>query len=410
MDDQESGHITIHGFESVREAFGNDALTRSLDHERFEIGNLKNGTVSVLDGEEHRERRRILGRLFRREMFEEYERKLFPGIVDQVLSSFVDPEDTDLVEIAGLFTVVLAARTAGIDFDDTSIGDRRRLRHFLHEFARGTGIDTAVGDPADIIAEVQQALAAFKEEYLDASWRRRADLLRRFEAGAIAEAELPLDVLTTLLRHQEELGIDDDHLTRETVIFFTAGANTSIQTMTNTVHLMLDRATLHPEEWERAKSDLAFVQRCVHEAVRLRPTNPIIARRALTDTEVGTIPVPADTQLTFDMISANHDPSVYGTHADSYDPLRALAPGSSLWGLSFGHGSHACMGRTLAAGMPQGRDGGIRDEHLFGLIPIAVQALVRRNIRRQPDRPPQSDSETRRWTRWKSYPVALDSN
>ena len=70
--------ITLTGYEAVRGALTNNDLSRSLDRERFETGNLKEGTLSVLHGAEHRERRRMENRLFRRDMFELYENEMFP--------------------------------------------------------------------------------------------------------------------------------------------------------------------------------------------------------------------------------------------------------------------------------------------------------------------------------------------
>lgn len=402
--------MTITGYANVRAAMANNDLSRSIDFERFEKGNIKEDTLSVLHGDEHRHRRRVENRLFRREMFESYERELFPDIVEHTLDHFVNFDDADVMEIGGLFTVVLAARTAGVDFDRDSLADRQRLRGLLHEFALGSAADTAFGDIDEIKAEMREALAALRREYLDASWARRAELVRRVEAGEIGEEELPFDALTTLLRHRDELDMDDDLVARETTLFFTAGAHTSTQTITNTIHHSFEWAKEHPEDWERLKDDLGFVQRCVHEALRFRPTNPVIQRRALTDTTVGDIAIPEGAILTLDTISANHDPEAFGPDAAQYNPYRTLPEGVSSWGLSFGHGMHLCIGRSLAVGLPQPPDGQLRDDHLMGLVPIAVQALVRHGVAPHPSLQPQADTKTRRWTRWASYPVVFDTD
>jgi cytochrome P450 len=397
--------ITITGYEAIKAAFTNTDLSRSLDRERFERGNIKEGTLSVLHGEEHRDRRKIENRLFRREMYELYEYELFPDIVHHTLDRFIDPHESDLMEIGGLFTVVLACRTAGIDFDRESITDRQRLRHFLHRFALGGAIDAAREDPEIIKAQMREASAEFEDEYLRASRERRTELVDRYIAGE--DVELPYDMLTTLLEHREETGMPDDLIDRETALYFTAGAHTSTQTLTNTSHLVFQWCAEHPEDWERIVEDRAFAQRCVHEALRMRPTNPGILRRAIVDTEVAGMPVKQGVVCVLDMISANTDPDAYGDDAGVFNPNRELPEGMPPYGLSFGAGMHFCIGRTLAVGLPQ-RGDELKPDHLYGLVPIALQAVVERGIQPHPENPPVPDTKTRRWTRWLSYPVVFD--
>ena len=52
-------------------------------------------------------------------------------------------------------------------------------------------------------------------------------------------------------------------------------------------------------------------------------------------------------------------------------------PGVAPWGLSFGLGMHACIGQDLAAGVdPMG--GPVGEDHLYGLVPVAIRAAARR--------------------------------
>ena len=399
--------MTITGYEAIKAALTNTDLSRSLDRERFEKGNIKEGTLSVLHGDEHRERRKMENRLFRRDMYELYEYELFPDIVEHTLERFVDPEESDLMEIGGLFTVVLACKTAGIDFDRESITDRQRLRHFLHQFALGGAIDAAKIDPEVVKAQMQDAMSDFRDEYLDQSKARRTEIVDRYLAGE--EADLPYDMLTNLLEHREETGMESELIDRETALYFTAGAHTSTQTLTNTSHLVFQWCREHPDDWPRIAEDRAFAQRCVHEALRIRPTNPGIMRRAVADTEVAGVQVKEGTVLVLDTVSANTDPSAYGEDADQFNPERELPEGMPAYGLSFGAGMHFCPGRTVAVGLPQ-RHGEIKEDHLFGLVPIALQAVVERGIQPHPEQDPVPDTKTKRWTRWLNYPVIFDPN
>jgi hypothetical protein len=161
-----------------------------------------------------------------------------------------------------------------------------------------------------------------------------------------------------------------------------------------------------PEDYERACGDLAFLQRCVHETVRLQPSSPIAMRWALADVDLlDEVHVPAGARLTIDLMSANRDPDAFGAGADDFDPHRVLEPGVAPWGLSFGLGMHACIGQDLAAGIdPMGRP--VDDDHLYGLVPVAIRALLDAGGRPDPADPPSMDPESSRGY-WGRYPVVF---
>jgi len=76
------------------------------------------------------------------------------------------------------------------------------------------------------------------------------------------------------------------------------------------------------------------------------------------------------------------------------------------YGLSFGSGMHACIGQDLAAGLVH-RAGVPLEQHIFGLVPEAVQALFDRGVRPDPDDPPVMDESTTR-PYFGRYPVLFD--
>lgn len=407
----DSLQVTVTGYEDVRRALADEALARSLDPEKYEVGNIKNRTLAILHGDEHRDRRRVENALFRRQTLELYERVLFPEIVAYTLRAFVDPVSSDLMEIGGLMTVVLAARTAGVDFDPESLDQRQRLRHFLHLFALGGAIDVARGDVEEIKALMRATLADFDREFVRSSWARRQALVEQCEHGQIPPGDLPADALTTLLRarRQGQLDMDDALVLREVTGYFTAGAHTSTQTLANTFHQLFGWCRDHPQDWARLGRDLYFAQRAVQEALRCRPTNPMIHRRALTGTAIGSQVIPAGALVLLDTVAANTDPRAYGPDAARFNPHRRVPRDLPPYGTSFGGGMHLCIGRTLAVGLPvRAEDGQPGPDHLFGLVPQAVQALIRHGVQPDPARPPTPDTQTERWTRWAHYPVRFE--
>jgi hypothetical protein len=203
--------------------------------------------------------------------------------------------------------------------------------------------------------------------------------------------------------------MDDALLLREVRLFFSGGAHTSTQTLTNTFDQLFAWCARHPGDWDRLAEDLYFCQRAVQEALRRRPTNPMIHRLALADTEVGEHRIEAGTVVLLDTVAANTDTDAYGPDAAEFNPYRTAPRDAPPWGMSFGHGMHLCIGRTLSVGMPvRSDDTAPGDEHLFGLIPQAVRALARRGLRPDPSNPPERDTQTERWTRWARYPIMFD--
>ncbi|MGB0113543.1 MAG: hypothetical protein WBP59_10015, partial [Ilumatobacteraceae bacterium] len=90
---------------------------------------------------------------------------------------------------------------------------------------------------------------------------------------------------------------------------------------------------------------------------------------------------------------------------DDFDPHRETPDGIPAYGLSFGSGMHACIGQDLAAGLVFDEQSTM-DDHIFGLVPEAVQALFDAGARRDPDDAPEMDESTTR-PYFGRYPVLL---
>jgi cytochrome P450 len=115
--------------------------------------------------------------------------------------------------------------------------------------------------------------------------------------------------------------------------------------------------------------------------------------------------VSAGDKVVIDLMAANRDPAAFGAGADRFDPHRVPASGVAPWGLSFGLGMHACIGQELAAGTDAAvtREG---EEHLHGLVPVAVSAVLAAGARPDPGDPARLDPESARGY-WAAYPVLL---
>jgi len=177
----------------------------------------------------------------------------------------------------------------------------------------------------------------------------------------------------------------------------------------NALDLLLDVRAGRPDFWERVKTDLGFAQRCMHETLRLRPTTPKAKRRAEEATTVGDIKIPQGALVILDLYSANRNTEIYGEDAGDFNPDRESAGRTPLWGLSFGGGPHICPGRKVAGGQ-QHRGEELSEDHLFGLVAMMIQSVVRRDPDRHATKPQSKDDRTERFTRWRDYWITFNTN
>jgi hypothetical protein len=146
----------------------------------------------------------------------------------------------------------------------------------------------------------------------------------------------------------------------------------------------------------------------VHETLRLRPTTPRIRRRAVADTSVGGTAIPRDAVVVLSVVDGNRDPRLFGRDPDRFDPDRRVADDVPRWGLSFGGGPHICPGRSVGGGFPVPH-AEPDENHLYGLVALMVQEVVRRGIAPIPGREQEHDARTERFTRWAHYWVRVDA-
>lgn len=355
------------------------------------------GDVLVnLHADEHRARRRVENRLYRRETFFHYERDLFPDIIAETVDPYVAQGKAELVSLGHQLMMNLAALTAGVDRSKGTPEESFQLYDYLTTFIEGATLAHYTGDKEAKTAEVSAALEEFGDAFVKPGIERRKGLLAQLDAGEITDDELPKDVLISLLRSEDDLGISYESIRREVAFYLLAGAHTSATAFTRVIHNIFGWLADHPEDTELITSDRLFVQRAVHETVRLQPSSPTGMRWAVDDIDLasGTSIAKGD-RVIIDLINVNRDTSIFGPDAEDFNPRRTTPAGIPPYGLSFGLGMHACIGQDMAAGLVL-HEGDDESDHLFGLVPVAVQYLFDRGCRLDPNDPPEMDASTSR--------------
>ncbi|MDM0015669.1 cytochrome P450/oxidoreductase [Variovorax sp. J22P168] len=143
------------------------------------------------------------------------------------------------------------------------------------------------------------------------------------------------------LRRQRELPevVTDSYLHSMMMAGIVAAHETTANATANAMKLLLQ----HPQVWRELCEDPSLIPNAVEEC--LRHNGSVAAWRRITtaDTQVGGVDLPAGSRLLIVTSSANHDEARFAD-ADLFDIRRDNASDH----LTFGYGSHQCMGKNLA--------------------------------------------------------------
>ena len=401
MEKKTSNGIRLASWSQVREAFRSKELRQAGYSEGAVV---MSDTLLDLHGKAHRERRRVENRLFRREIFSYWEHEVLGRTIDITLKPFVQDKQGDLSVIGYRCAMNLTATIAGIDQDPADAKQTETLYGIVKKFSEGATLLHSKRNKDQVRQEVKEAMDQFAKDFFDPSRETRERLIKESNDGTINQDDLPKDVLTTLLINREQLGLTDEIIFREICFYLQAGAHSTANAFIHTVDDILNWGQQYPEDLNNARKDLSFVQRCMHESLRLNPASPVALRRPLRDMELsdGTL-LSEGTEVTLDLMLANRDNEIFGESSGTYDPYREVPEGIPRWGMSFGAGMHACVGAELDGGLEIDPDRP-ESEALFGTVAIMAHALLSAGGRRDPNNPPQLDRNSER-KHFSAYPV-----
>lgn len=395
--------INISDFRDAQDALRNSDLAQAL----YEQGGVVMDDVLIsLHGAEHHKRRVTEFAVFGRGFFRYYEREVFPPTLNKTIAPYLDEGRADLVEFGYRVTMNLTADFAGIDRPGQDVAETEQLLKLVKSFSEGATLVHSTRDHDEVRAEVRTAMAEFDETFLKPSRDRRMQIVAQFERGEADEDELPRDVMTVLLKNREKLDLPDDVFRREIAFYLQAGAHSTANSTTHAMHEILNWCAQDPANRRKVESDIGLLQRCVHESLRLHPASPVAWRRVecpatlRSHGEVG-----AGDHVIIDLAAANRDRNVFGDDADTFNPDRTLPTAIWPFGLTFGYGAHACMGRDLDGGVVP-KDGAPPEKRQLGIVALLVNELLQHGAELDPERPPVPDLTTER-SNWAEYPVVF---
>lgn len=147
------------------------------------------------------------------------------------------------------------------------------------------------------------------------------------------------EILAALIEAEEDgEKLTELELLHQCIFLLNAGHETSTNMLSHGVHEMLR----HPDQIEKLREDPGLIESAVEEVLRFQAPIQVNNRRAIQDTELCGVPLPAGSEVHLMIGAANHDPEQF-PEPDRFDIARR--PNRHL---SFGLGVHICAGNTLA--------------------------------------------------------------
>lgn len=262
-----------------------------------------------VDPPQHKDFRAILDPWFKRPLEEEYQAKLkeqISALVDEVLAK-------DSVDVISEFSLKLQSRALTL------------LLNTPYEEADlwiswGTHVFRSEGEALD------GAKAAILYDYID---------------GRIDEAiAKPGEDLYSILLNAV---VDGKKLTKEEVkgvmiLTFAGGRDTVINAVSNSIAYF----TEHPKSLDRLRAEPEIRNKAIEELIRYFAPLTQMGRVATTDTAVCEHAIKADTRASLCWASANRDATVFE------NPNEVVLDRKMNPHLSFGFGTHNCLGATHA--------------------------------------------------------------
>jgi cytochrome P450 len=343
-------------------------------------------TVLELDGDDHRQRRKLEVRLFVRDALERYDGEILAPAIDRCLSETCRTRDPgglvrgDLARMSHSMFLQIAAALIGFDGVDTP--ERTQLlEECMYPLNAAFDVKYSTRPHDEVIAEGLAAKERFIEHFYAPAVRRRRELLDQHAEGDLGAPDLPRDLLTVMHSHHNSTW-DDDLPVREAILFMAGSTDTTSNAVNHAVAELCRWLEEHPED-RACMADGEFLSGVCNEALRLHQNVTALVRRAETDVTLSTGRViSAGTFVALDLVAANTDPEVFGRDAASFNPRRGVDPPARPYGLAFGTGRHQCIGLPVVTS-PSGKP----PEGDRAMLKI-LRALVDAGVALDPERPP----------------------
>lgn len=173
------------------------------------------------------------------------------------------------------------------------------------------------------------------------TWTELEGYLTRLTIARRTQPAKADDILTRLVTAEDNgRGLTDREVAFHIFQVVVAGLESTAYTIGWTVyHLLVQRA-----RWEELLADRSLIASARNEGLRHCTAIQWVMRKAVADTTIDGVAVPAGSRVVISLESANLDETEFGSDAAEFD----LHRGNSRKHLAFGHGIHLCLGSELS--------------------------------------------------------------
>jgi len=310
-------HVLRHPAASSDERKG--ALFQAMD-EAGEVDHelADNRPFLFLDPPDHTRLRRLVTKAFTPRTVERL-RPRVQALVDELLDAAVPTGEIELIEdLAYPLPVQVISELLGVPPED-----HERFKGWSRDLARGLDPDFIL--PPEVLERRKQAVDAFSAYFLELiAERRRA----------------PQDDLLSALVAAEDEGdrLTEQELLSTCTLLLVAGHETTVNLIANGT-LALVR---HPDQLRRLREDPSVTRSAVDELLRYDAPVQMTGRVALEDIELDGATLEEGSFALLLLASANRDPAAFPK------PDRLDLGRTDNHHLSFGFGTHFCLGAPLA--------------------------------------------------------------
>ncbi|WP_440533889.1 cytochrome P450/oxidoreductase [Variovorax sp. YR566] len=278
-----------------------------------------NRTLVNEDEPAHMPRRRALMDPFTPEALKHHEpmvRELARAYVDR----FIDDGKADLVDqMLWEIPLTVALHFLGVPEEDMDTLRKYSIAHTVNTWGRPK--------PEEQVA-VAHAVGNF--------WQYAGKVLEKMRQDPDAPGWMQYGIRKQML-HPEV--VTDSYLHSMMMAGIVAAHETTANATANAMKLLLQ----HPDVWRELCEDPGLIPNAVEECLRHNGSVAAWRRLVTKDTQIDGVDLPAGSRLLIVTSSANHDEGHFAD-ADLFDIRRDNASDH----LTFGYGSHQCMGKNLA--------------------------------------------------------------